>query len=67
MKNKLILGLIAMVLLVTLSTAGSNVASNSGNDSPPCSAEFVPDSGTPYAEGKVPIEHNSQDCGMNHG
>lgn len=70
MKNKLVLGLISLVLLLSQSMVIAEVSSSQELDAsgfPACSAEFVPPSGSRYAEGMVTVDHSDpQDCDMNH-
>ena len=70
MKNGFVLGLIVMVLAAVLTAATTGMASGSvqsTSEYPSCSAEYEPQSGSPYAEEGVPVDHSDHDdCAMNH-
>ncbi len=66
MKNKMVLWLAGLVVVMALSIAVTTSASESASV-PACSAEFEPASGSMYAEGMVTVDHNNpRDCDMNH-
>lgn len=66
MKNKLVLWLAGLIVVLAFGIAVTTSASESVSV-PACSAEFEPASGSMYAEGGVPVDHNNpRDCDMNH-